>query len=87
MTVDHERAALLEWLEEAARTCASPAELASAVCALPGVESAAVRDRLVKTAPPMQEVAIQLGPRWVVVDVVLDPGGGLRIGDLHDEDR
>ena len=83
MAVDPQ-AGLLQALEEATRHARDVDELATLLRTLPGVESIEVRDYLVKTEPPVRELAIRSQTTCLVVDIAVHPDGSLTVRGLHD---
>ncbi|MEY4168770.1 MAG: hypothetical protein RIR52_2594 [Acidobacteriota bacterium] len=81
---DDPKGGLLHALEEAARHTRDIEELAALLRALPGVHSVEVRDYLVKTEPPIRELAIHFQTFHLVADITLHLGGSLAVRGLHD---
>lgn len=77
---------LREAFGQAARQARDITELAALLRARPEVEQVEVRDYLVKTAPPMVEVAVWLrGGEWpLVADIVLQPDGSMTLHGIHE---
>ncbi|MEK7996182.1 MAG: hypothetical protein AAB403_20475 [Planctomycetota bacterium] len=74
----------LQALEEAARQSRDIDELAALLRAFPEVHSVEVRDYLVKTQPPIRELAIHFQNTRFVADITLHPDGSLTVRGLHD---
>ena len=83
MTTDP-KGGFLHVLEEAARHYRDIDELAARLRAIPEVHSVEVRDYLVKTEPPIRELAIHFRNTRFVADITLLPDGSLAARGLHD---
>jgi hypothetical protein len=83
MTIDP-KGDFLRAVEEAASRSRDIDELAAVIRSLPGVQSVEVGDYLVKTEPPMRELAIQYRTTQVIADITLHHDGTLTVRSLHD---
>lgn len=73
----------LQALEEITRQSRDIEELAALLRELPGVHSVEVRDYLVKTEPPIRELAIEYQTMRFIADITLHADGSLSIRGMH----
>jgi hypothetical protein len=74
----------LQALEDAARNSRDIDGLVALLRALPEVHSVEVRNYLVKTEPPIRELAIQFRTARFIADITLHPDGSLTVHGLHE---